>query len=55
LREVHVIAGQRAFERKGDISGSDLLLGIHTLRQSTLTASRNGTVAGFCSRQEVSA
>jgi SpoVK/Ycf46/Vps4 family AAA+-type ATPase len=55
LREVHVIAGQRAFERKGEIGEGDLLLAIHALRQSTLTASRNGTAAGFCSRQEVSA
>ena len=55
LREVHVIAGQRAFERKEDIGEGDLLLAIHTLRQSNLTASRNGTAAGFCSRQEVSA
>jgi ATP-dependent 26S proteasome regulatory subunit len=55
LREVHVIAGQRAFERKGEIAEGDLLLAIRALRQSNLTASRNGTAAGFCSRQEVSA
>jgi ATP-dependent 26S proteasome regulatory subunit len=55
LREVHVIAGQRAFERKGDIGEGDLLMGIHALRQSNVTASRNGTAAGFLSREEVSA
>jgi ATP-dependent 26S proteasome regulatory subunit len=55
LREVHIIAGQRAFERKGEITEGDLLLAIRALRQSNLTASRNGTAAGFCSRQEVSA
>jgi ATP-dependent 26S proteasome regulatory subunit len=55
LREIHVIAGQRAFERKGEIAEGDLLLAIRALRQSNLTASRNGTTAGFCSRQEVSA
>ena len=55
LREIHVIAGQRAFERKGEIAEGDLLLAIRALRQSNLTASRNGTAAGFCSRQEVSA
>jgi AAA+ superfamily predicted ATPase len=55
LREVHVIAGQRAFERKGEIGEGDLLLAIHALRQSNLTASRNVTAAGFLSRDEVSA
>ena len=55
LREVHVIAGQRAFERKGKIGEGDLLLAVHALRQSNLTASRNGTAAGFLSREEVSA
>jgi ATP-dependent 26S proteasome regulatory subunit len=55
LREVHVIAGQRAFERKGEIGEGDLLMGIRALRQSNVTASRNGTAAGFCSRQEISA
>jgi ATP-dependent 26S proteasome regulatory subunit len=55
LREVHVIAGQRAFERKGEIGEGDLLMGIHALRQGNVTASRNGTAAGFLSRDEVSA
>lgn len=55
LREVHVIAGQRAFERKGEIGEGDVLLAVHALRQSNLTASRNGTTAGFLSRDEVSA
>jgi hypothetical protein len=55
LREVHVIAGQRAFERTGDIGEGDLLMGIHALRQSNVSASRNGTAAGFLSRDEVSA
>jgi hypothetical protein len=55
LREVHVIAGQRAFERKGEIGEGDLLLAIHALRQSTLTASRNSNAAGFLSHDEVSA
>ena len=55
LREVHVIAGQRAFERKGEIGEADLLLAVHALRRSTLTASRNSSAAGFCSRLEVSA
>jgi hypothetical protein len=31
LREVHVIAGQRAFERKGEIGEGDLLMGIYAL------------------------
>jgi hypothetical protein len=43
------------FERKGDIGEGDLLIAIHALRQSNLTASRNGTAAGFLSRDEVSA
>ena len=55
LREVHVIAGQRAFERKGEIGEGDLLLAIHALRQSNVTASRNATAAGFLSREEISA
>jgi hypothetical protein len=55
LREVHIMAGQRAFERKGEIAEADLLLAIRALRQSNLTASRNNTAAGFFSRQEVSA
>lgn len=54
LREVHVIAGQRAFARKDEIGEGDLLMGIHALRQSTLAASRNGTAAGFLSPKEVS-
>ena len=55
LREVYVIAGQRAFERKGEIGDSDLLLAVHVLRRSTLTASRNGTAAGFLAQEKVSA
>ena len=55
LREVHIIAGQRAFERKGEIGEGDLLLAIHALRQSNLTASRSGNAAGFHAREEVSA
>jgi ATP-dependent 26S proteasome regulatory subunit len=55
LREVHVIAGQRAFGREGHIGEGDLLLGIHAVRQSTLIASRNGTAAGFLVPQEVTA
>ena len=55
LREVHVIAGQRAFERKADIGEGDLLLAIRSMRQSTLTASRSGNAAGFLSHDEVSA
>src|ERR1017187_7982050 len=55
LREVHLIAGQRAFERKGDIGEGDLLLAISSMRRSTLTASRNSNAAGFLSHDEVSA
>lgn len=55
LREVHVIAGQRAFARRGEIGEGDLLLAIHALRQSNLAASRNSTAAGFLSREEVTA
>ena len=55
LREIHVIAGQRAFERKGEIGEGDLLMGIRALRQNNVTASRNGSAAGFLSRDEVSA
>ena len=55
LREVHIIAGQRAFERKGEIGEADLILAIHALRQSTLTASRRGNAAGFHAHEEVSA
>ena len=54
LREVHVVAGQRAFERKGEIGEGDLLLAVRALRHNNLTASRNGTAAGFLSREEVS-
>jgi hypothetical protein len=54
LREVHVIAGQRAFGRKCEIGEGDLLLGIHALRQSVATASRNVSAVGFGSQQEVS-
>ena len=53
LREVHIIAGQRAFERKGEIGEADLLLAIHALRQSNLTASRSGNAAGFRAHEEV--
>jgi hypothetical protein len=53
LREVHIIAGQRAFERKGEIGEADLLLAIHSLRQCNLTASRSGNAAGFHVREEV--
>jgi DNA polymerase III delta prime subunit len=55
LREIHIIAGQRAFERKGEIGEADLLLAIHALRQSNLTASRSGNAAGFHAHEEVSA
>ena len=55
LREVHVIAEQGTFERKGEIGEGDLLLAIHALRQSNLTASRDGAATGFLSREEVSA
>jgi SpoVK/Ycf46/Vps4 family AAA+-type ATPase len=55
LREVHMIAGQRAFGRKCEIGEGDLLLGIHALRQSDAIASRNVSAAGFRSQQDVSA
>lgn len=53
LREVHVTAGQRAFRRNDDIGEGDLLLAVHALRDSNLTASRHGTAAGFLSHDEV--
>jgi ATPase family associated with various cellular activities (AAA) len=47
LRETYIMAGQRAFERKGEISREDLLSAIASLRESTLAGSRRNGSAGF--------
>jgi hypothetical protein len=47
LREAYIMAGQRAFETKDEISHGDVLSGIDSLRQSMLPASRRNSPAGF--------
>ena len=47
LRETYIMAGQRAFERMGEISREDLLSAIASLRESTLTGSRRTESARF--------
>ena len=47
LREAYIVAGQRAFERKGTISEDDLLQGIAALRNSSTVGSRASHAAGF--------
>ena len=53
LREAYIMAGQRAFERKGEISREDLLSGIVSLRESVLTGSKRNSAAGFQSEPQV--
>jgi ATP-dependent 26S proteasome regulatory subunit len=50
LRETYIMAGQRAFERQGEISREDLLSAIAGLRDSTLAGSRRNGSAGFQTR-----
>jgi hypothetical protein len=47
LREAYIMAAQRAFERKGEIGGQDLLHGIRSLRQSMLVDTKKINSAGF--------
>jgi hypothetical protein len=47
LRETYIMAGQRAFERQGEITREDLLSAIASLRESTLSGSRRNGSAGF--------
>jgi hypothetical protein len=47
LREAYISAGQRAFERKGEIREDDLVSGIRSLRRSLLTGSSRSNAAGF--------
>jgi hypothetical protein len=47
LREAYIMAGQYAFERKGEIGREDLLSGIASLRESVVTGSRRNSSAGF--------
>jgi SpoVK/Ycf46/Vps4 family AAA+-type ATPase len=47
LREAYIMAGQRAFETKGEISQGDVLSGITSLRQSMLVGSKRNSPAGF--------
>jgi SpoVK/Ycf46/Vps4 family AAA+-type ATPase len=50
LREAYIMAGQRAFERMGQIGREDLLSAIASLRESTLTGSWRDGSAGFQTR-----
>lgn len=47
MRECYVIAGQRAFERGGEVAEDDLLVGIQTLRQGMISCARHNNQAGF--------
>jgi hypothetical protein len=47
LREDYIMAGQRAFEAKDEISQGDVLSGITSLRQSMLLGSKRNSPAGF--------
>jgi ATPase family associated with various cellular activities (AAA) len=51
LRECHITAGQRAFERGDAIREEDLLAGIRTLREGMVNSSRHGNAAGFRSSE----
>jgi ATPase family associated with various cellular activities (AAA) len=50
LRETYIMAGQRAFERMGEINREDILSAIVSLRESTLIGSRRNGSAGFQTR-----
>ena len=52
LREAYIVAGQKAFERKGTILENDLLLGIAALRNSSTAGSRASHAAGFQAEAE---
>jgi len=47
LRETYVIAGQLAFKRGSDVTDTDLLTGIRSLRQRMINSSRQRNSAGF--------
>ena len=47
LRETFILAGQRAFERKGEINEEDLLTGIRRLRSTMVLGSTRSNAAGF--------
>ncbi|MBV8674283.1 MAG: ATP-binding protein [Acidobacteriaceae bacterium] len=47
LREIYIMAGQTAFERRGDIRADDLLLGVRALRQGILLGTKRSNAAGY--------
>jgi hypothetical protein len=49
LREAAVLASQFAFERSDDVTGTDLLRGVHTLRETIVHSSAHSNSAGFTS------
>jgi|SRR5579883_1000323 len=53
LRECYIIAGQRAFERGGEVNEDDLLTAIRSLRQGMVRSSRHSNPAGFHSPEEI--
>lgn len=49
LREAAVLASQFAFERSDDVTATDLLRGVHTLRETIVHSSAHSNSAGFTS------
>jgi SpoVK/Ycf46/Vps4 family AAA+-type ATPase len=49
LREAAVLASQFAFERSDDVTATDLLRGVHTLRETIVQSSAHSNSAGFTS------
>ena len=53
LREGYITAGQRAFERKAEVTGEDLLWGIRSLRQSMQADATRSNPTGFHAARQV--
>lgn len=52
LREVYILAGQHAYDKKREITGRDLTRAIDTLREGTAGATEPRRVAGFLAPPE---
>jgi len=51
MREVYILAGQRAFDRREEIESDDILSAVHTLRHAFAAVKEREGAAGFAPRE----
>jgi len=54
LREVYILAGQRAYEKGGEVSGRELNHAIRSLHRGTATVTERKPAVGFSASSETS-